>query len=1024
MQLEQFIHKWRGSALKERQGYQEHFRDLCALFGHQYPSEADTQGDWFCFEYGVAKQGGGDGWADVFKKGSFGWEYKGKHKDLDAAYRQLLDYRVSLLNPPLLIVCDFDRFRVYTNFTNCENGCYEFDLAALPDKSALKPELTNFEVLRAVFESPEALRIGRDPLRITEDAAQSLGDIAIRMRKRGVDPLQAAHFVMKLVFCLFAESDKVGLLPNRPLKTLLYKSRNDFTRRMTNRWIAELIAKMDQGGEHHYDIIPQFDGGLFDGSAAVELENGEVKLLEVAAEFDWSRIEPSIFGTLLERSLDPQRQQQLGAHYTRPEEVMKVIEPVVLEPLREEWFDARAKLLTLAGPKHAKARRELIEGCLARLRTVRILDPACGSGNFLYLALRSVMDLEDEVRRFAHKEGIPILTLERAGPEILHGREIDEYAQQLASTVIWIGYIQKRLETGSYDERPILRPLENIILADSLLNPDGTRAVWQACDYIVGNPPFLGSKRMRDALGNAYVERLFAAYAGDVAREADLCCYFFDQARRQMELGLAQRAGLLATNSIRDTYSRGTLERINASTPVYNAWDDLEWVLDGANVRISIVGFGRPDACPTARMLNGELAPRINSDLTSGIDLTKAQRLPENKGLGFMGDKKNGSFELSTEEAQRMSKQRGNPHGKPNSDVIRPWLNGRSFLHPYTGKQFIIDFGIDTPLEEAAKYVAPFEYVEQHVKPERMTRDERYTLLREKWWIHGSPAFEMRRAVAGQNRILATPRVTHYRVFRFIEPAILPDCQLIVFAIDDWYRFGVLQSRVHELWSFAMGSELEDRPRYTPTTTFETFPFPRISPHLRERYPGGRASLPAPEAARAKARATNPVGRTAVSAMPGSAGYPAGINQEPPGKAAPDPVGPTAVSDINPAGGLKPAPPAAKRAKHGFAPPERAETPALPTATLPTAARQDADALIAAVEAAAQELYEMRDRVVFSGDPACDSYTALYKAMPAWLKNAHAKLDAAVLACYGLPPTASKHEILEFLLSENLARSG
>lgn len=225
MKLDEFIRKWSASKLKERQGYQEHFRDICSLLGFPFPSEADSQGEWFCFEYGVSKQGGGDGWADVFRKGCFGWEYKGKHKDLDAAYRQLLDYRVSLLNPPLLIVCDFERFRIYTNFTNCENGCYEFDLASMPDKSLLKPDLTNFAVLRAAFEDPNSLRIGRDPLRITEDAAKQLGDIAIRMRARGIDPMQAAHFVMKLIFCLFAED--VGLLPNEPLTTLLHKSRND-----------------------------------------------------------------------------------------------------------------------------------------------------------------------------------------------------------------------------------------------------------------------------------------------------------------------------------------------------------------------------------------------------------------------------------------------------------------------------------------------------------------------------------------------------------------------------------------------------------------------------------------------------------------------------------------------------------------------------------------------------------------------------------------------------------------------------
>lgn len=924
MDLHEFITKWKGNTQKERSVSQEHFLDICRMFGHPSPKEADSVGTEFAFEYGVGKLSGGAGFADVFKKGCFGWEYKGNHKDLDKAYRQLQDYRVSLFNPPLLIVCDLDKFRIYTNFLNAEEVVYEFDLSTFGDFSTIHPELTNFELLRFAFTDPDRLRSGKNPLEVTEQAAENVGKVAIRMCNRGVDPLEAAHFVMKLVFIMFAEG--IRLLPGQPLKKIMARNAMVAGAPWHNARVAELIKQMDGGGEYLLENIPWFNGGLFDGSPITKMQNGEIKLLQQAVKLDWRYVEPSVFGTLLERSLDPKRKQQLGAHYTGPDDIRRVIEPVVLDPLREEWIDLRSSLELLQVEDKPKHRVQTIEAFLEKLRNIRIFDPACGSGNFLYMALRAVMDLEQEVLAYAHKNQIPIMLAERVGPEILLGQEIDPYAKELASTVIWIGYIQKRIETGSYEERPVLRELDNITIGDSILADDGTMPDWPECDYIVGNPPFLGSKRMRGSLGDEYVENLFACYDGVLGKESDLCCYFHEQARRHIADGKAKAAGLLATNSIRDVYSRGVVERIIDTTHLFNVWPDLDWVLDGANVRISILCFGAQGNGPDSQVLDGEPVPQINSDLTSGVDLTKAVRLVENKSVGFMADKKNGPFDLDSEQARIMLEARGNPNGRPNSDVVRPWLNGRSFLHPFLGKQFIIDFGTEMSEQDAAQYAKPFEYVLKHVKPERMKRDERYTKLREQWWIHGSPATNMRESLAKLPRFLATVRVTHIRVFRFLEPPILPDCALIAFAIDDWYRFGILQSRVHELWALGLSSDLRGWPRYTPTTTFETFPFPRISPHLLERYP------------------------------------------------------------------------------------------------LADHTEDDAEALIAAVEIAAEELYAARDEVVLK-DPDCPSYTELYKGNPPWLQLAHSKLDRAVLACYGLPQNAGKHEILEFLLEENLSRA-
>ncbi|MCH7471568.1 class I SAM-dependent DNA methyltransferase [bacterium] len=936
MKLAEFIAKWQGVAQKERSVAQSHFLDLCELLDQPKPTDVDPEGTWYCFEYGATKGSGGEGWADVFKKSYFGWEYKGKHKDLGTAYRQLQDYRVSLLNPPLLIVCDLERFRIHTNFVNSPEGRYEFDLSTLAGKSNVKPEYTNFEILRFAFTEPDILRVGVDPLKVTQQAAENLCEIADRMSKR-VGRMEAAHFVMKLIFCLFAEDIKP--LPGKLLSEILKKDPAQPGSPWHNRHIANLIHKMDTGGEFGLETIPEFNGGLFDGSEPIPLENGEIKVLKQAAKLDWRYIEPSVFGTLLERAFEKPELRKLGAHYTAYGDIMKVIEPVVLSPLREEWIALRAEFERPGAGLTAKTRTKRIEAFLASLCNLRILDPACGSGNFLYVALHAVMDLEEEVRAYAHKHKISVLFSERVGPEILMGREIDAYAKELASTVIWIGYIQKRMKTGSYEERPVLRPLENIVLGDSILTDDGKMPDWRECDCIVGNPPFLGHYRMRDALGEQYCDKLYASYEGILEGKADLCCCFHEQARRHLEKGRAKRAGLLATNSIRFGDSRRVLDRISKGTGIFHAWSDLEWPLEGANVRISIICHSHPDQEHSARVLDGQEVPTINSDLTSGVNLTSVVRLAEIRGLCFVGDQKTGKFDLSEEQARRMLGAAGNPNGRPNSDVIRRWANGRDLLYPLWRKKYIIDFGADMPQEEAAQYVLPFGWVKEHVYPTRQRSRNR--AFRERWWIHQIPRISMRKALEGFEKYLATVRHTHSRVFRFVDTSALPDSALIVFAIDDWYRFGVLQSRAHEHWTLGLASDLRGWTRYTPTTVFNTFSFPRISPHLRERYPleGNPISIPGGE--------------------PG-------------------------------------------------------ETRVL--------TKNEADVLIHAVEVAAEELYEQRDNVVFN-DPDCPSYTELYKRSPPWLQMAHKKLDDAVLACYGLPATATKHDILEYLLAENLARA-
>ena len=825
---QEFITKWSDVTLKETAAYQEHFIDLCRMLGQPTPAEADAHGAWFTFQKGATKTTGDPGFADVWMRGHFAWEYKGKHKDLNAAYQQLLQYREALENPPLLVVSDFERFEIHTNFTNTPKQVYRFTLAEL-DRAE------NLAILRALFTEPERLRPARTVESVTEEAAERFARLALALQDRGVESHQAAHFLVQVLFCLFAED--VGLLPNKVFSRLL-----EFARRRPELFapkVEELFTAMRDGGVVGFEEIPRFDGGLFAEIAVVPLTPEEIATLAEAAQLDWASIEPAIIGTLFERSLDPARRAQLGAHYTGRADIERVVEPVVMTPLRRRWAEVRARAEQIAaarraaqerGDYRARRRREeelakLLFGFQEELAAVRILDPACGSGNFLYVALAKLKDLEKEVVAFGAANGLSQM-LPRVVPTQLYGLEINAYARELTQAIVWIGYLQWMTANGFQVTRdPVLAPMETIRLQDALLDrtdPAGPReAEWPRADFIIGNPPFLGGKRLRTELGDAYVDDLFAVYAGRVPREADLCCYFFEKARAEIAAGQAKRAGLLATNSIRGGANRRVLERIKQSGDIFMAWDDEPWVLDGAAVRISIVGFD--DGSEQERALDGLPVATINADLTASIDITRARRLPENAGIAFMGDTKGGPFDIPGDLARKMLAAPLNPNGRPNSDVVRPWVNGLDVVRR-PRDMWIIDFGVDMPLEQAALYELPFEHVKRHVLPVRQKNNRQS--YRERWWLHVEPRPGMRQALAGLSRFIGTPTVAKHRLFVWFDGTALPDHQIIVFAREDDYFFGVLHSRAHEVWALRMGTSLEDRPRYTPTTTFETFPFP------------------------------------------------------------------------------------------------------------------------------------------------------------------------------------------------------
>ena len=861
-----FIAKWQSAELKERSAAQEHFIDLCRLLDEPTPAAADPTGDWYCFERGARKDSGGNGWADVWKRHHFAWEYKspapakagGQHADpryrhsgagLDAAFNQLRQYALALENPPLLIVSDMARFRIRTNWTNSVSETHEFTLDDLAD-AAIR------DTLKWAMSDPERLRPGETRQALTERAAATFAALAQSLRQRGHDPQAVAHFVNRLVFCMFAED--VGLLPNNMFTRMLEHARQrpeDFA-----VLARDLFGAMAGGGRVGFETVVWFNGGLFDDDAALPLDKAEIETTLKASALDWSEIDPSILGTLFERGLDPSKRSQLGAHYTDRDKIMRIIEPVVIRPWLAEWEAAKARIAdsldrqaaarsASAQSRHRREAERLLGDFLKRLRAFTVLDPACGSGNFLYLALQALKDLEHRVQLEAEALG-----LERGfsdtGPANVKGIEINPYAAELARVSVWIGEIQWMRRNGFAGSRdPILKPLDTIECRDAVLSPEGGEPEWPAADVVVGNPPFLGYSPQREVLGDDYTEAVRNLYKHAIPAFADLVCYWFHKAGELVAEGQLARAGLVATNSIRGGRNRAVLDRIVAESAIYDAWADEPWIVDGAAVRVSLVCFGAKNAGLPVR-LDGEKAPRINADLTAEpTALTQANRLQQNRNASFIGNQKTGAFDIPGDLARQWLCLPANPNGKRNSDVLKPWANGMDVTRHPSGR-WIVDFGLSMSQTDAALYEAPFAHIAEHVEPGRQkNRNEK---LKRLWWRHENPRPQMRKALQGLARYIATPRVAKHRLFVWLNARICPDCQLVVIARDDDTTFGILHSRFHEVWSLRLGTSLEDRPRYTPTTTFETFPFPKgLSPDVpASEYANDPRAIAIAEAAR------------------------------------------------------------------------------------------------------------------------------------------------------------------------------
>ena len=569
-----FIAKWRASTLKERSASQEHFLDLCRLLDEPTPADVDSHGTHYCFERDTRKDSGAAGWADVWKRHHFAWEYKGKHADLDAAFAQLRQYALALENPPLLIVSDMVRFRIRTNWTNSVSQTYEFTLDDLADAATR-------DILKWAMSDPERLRPGESRQALTERAAATFAELAFALQHRGHDPHTVAHFVNRLVFCMFAAD--VGLLPNHMFTRMLEQARQRPEKFAA--FARDLFRAMASGGDVGIESVAWFDGGLFDDDRALPLERTEIETALAAAALDWAEIDPSLLGTLFERGLDPAKRAQLGAHYTDRDKIMLIVEPAIVRPWLAEWETAKADIaaaLKRAAAAPAKAERtrqrgraeRLLRDFLARLRAFTVLDPACGSGNFLYLTLHALKDLEHRVQVEAEDLGLP-RTFPVVGPANVKGIEVNAYAAELARVSVWIGEIQWMRRNGFRGRRdPILTPLDTIECRDAILTPEGGEPDWPEADVVIGNSPFLGYSPMRETLGDEYTNTVRKLYKKAVPTFADLVCYWFHKAGKLVMDAKLTRVGLVATNSIRGGRNRAVLDRIVDTVAIFDAWAD------------------------------------------------------------------------------------------------------------------------------------------------------------------------------------------------------------------------------------------------------------------------------------------------------------------------------------------------------------------------------------------------------------------------------------------------------------------
>ena len=703
-----------------------------------------------------------------------------------------------------VVACNFQQFEVWEPGRFPKAPRITFGIDELADHYDALLFLQN-DTLEPVFSEHRR--------ELTADAARHIAEFYRSMIDRSAAPVdEIQRFTMQLVWCLFAED--LGMLDGYPLQStvdaLLKETDPD-----SARDIGYLFSLLNQKGDHNrkgrYSGTRYVNGDLFARPAAVFLTRDELVHLRLAAEFNWREVNPTIFGSLLEGVLGDDRRSEIGAHYTHEADIMKIVAPTIVRPWRER-IDGATSVSDAVLVLH-----ELCE--------YRVLDPACGCGNFLYVAYRELRTLEYEAKRRIDALATQTGAAKPVGPlpyyplANLYGLDIERVAVMIARVTLWMGHRQMVDRVGEAEPVLPLVDLSNVRAADAL------RTEWPEVDTIIGNPPFLGSQLIRQSLGDGYVEWLSQHFGVGVR---DLCVYWFRIAQQRLAPG--QRAGLVGTNSISQNRARdASLEYIvETGGVITDAVSSQRWPGD-AKVHVSIVNWVKsPVLAPTAFDLDGRLVPGISATLgSSAMNDWKALPLLRNSDHAFIGASLHGAgFRIAESELA--------PLGLTDSHVVRPFLDGRDVTTriDQSPSRFVIDFD-EMPLEAATKYERELGLVRSRVKPERDTNNR--PLYRTRWWLHGETRPGMRRSTKLLARSAMAGRTGKRLLVTWQAMTVLASDALVVFAFDDDYSMGVLMSRAHDAWAWAQSSTLKGDLRYTPTTAFMTFPWPDpITPAQRD----------------------------------------------------------------------------------------------------------------------------------------------------------------------------------------------
>ncbi len=895
--IQTFITHWRGADGGERAQSQSFLLKFCQALGLDEPKEGDYK-----FEFDVRGDKGRN-FIDLYKRGSFVLESKQSRARRDRseltqpdllptddassprgkasrawdvlmnnARQQAENYARHLPAdhewPPFIIICDVGHcFELYADFTGKGRNYTQF-----PDRQGFriflddlaKPEVQN--LFRLIWTDPHALDPTRRAVKATRDIAERLAAVSKHMEARKLPAEEVAAFLMRCIFTMFAED--VGLLPKDAFKDLLSRAiakPQIFTYELEMLWAA-----MDKGGyaSAAQEKVKQFNGHLFKQAPAFALEREEIGELMEAAKKDWREVDPSIFGTLLEQALDPKERARLGAHYTPRAYVERLVIATVIEPLRQEWTKILSAAERLTGEGKPKQAIAEVQAFHEKLYNTHVLDPACGTGNFLYVALELMKRLEGDVvealLNLGGQQALAGLERHEVDPHQFLGIELNARARHIAELVLWIGYLQWHIRnTNGLPGDPVLRDYKNIRTMDAVLTHDGVdakgnyinprRPEWPEADYIVGNPPFIGGKDIRAKLGDHYAEALWAAHK-DMNDSADFVMYWWDRAaelltRKGTRL---KRFGLVTTNSITQVFQRRTVERhLTAKQPIslLLAIPDHPWTKatrQAAAVRIAmtVAAAGTHDGAlqevvseealdtDEPRLTFNNSRGRINADLTVGVDVTAAVALLACEALCSPGVKLHGAgFIVTPQEAQHLGL--GRRTGLERH--IRPYRNGRDLMSTPRDVMVIDLFGVDAQ-EVRDIYPEVYQHILQTVKPERDANNrESY---KRSWWVFGEPRKDLRPAMAGLTRYIATVETAKHRVFQFLGSEILPDNKLIVLAFEDAFMLGVLMSQIHFAWYVANSAKIgmyDGDAVYVKSRCFDPFPFPAADEFTRAR---------------------------------------------------------------------------------------------------------------------------------------------------------------------------------------------